>query len=260
MSCPDSSIFYERLRVEHHLEFEHFRDAALVVIPARNEARTVGEVISRVQRLGFDVAVVDDRSEDDTPARARAAGAVVLEMPFNTGAWIAMQTGIRYGIGRGYRFVVTLDADGQHDPAAIPAMWEAYSSKCAPNVIVGSCTGRGSRGRKFTWWFFRNLAGLHVKDLTSGYRIYDRTAMQLVAGKEATLLEYQDVGVLILLKRGGMTLCEVDIEMQPRTAGKSRIFHSWLKVVYYLACSFLLLASKIRRPGPVGRVSAVKCP
>jgi glycosyltransferase involved in cell wall biosynthesis len=246
--------------VEYHTEIEHFRDAALVVIPARNEAATVGEVIDRVQRLGFDVVVVDDGSEDDTAAAARAAGAVVLELPFNTGAWIAMQTGIRFGIRRDYQFVVTLDADGQHDPGAIPTMWEAYRSECEPNVIVGSCVSRGSRARKLTWWFFRNLAGLHVKDLTSGYRIYDRTAMELVAEKAATLLEYQDVGVLILLKRGGMKLCEVNIEMRARATGKSRIFHSWLKVVYYLACSFLLLASKIPRPRPIDRRSAVKYP
>jgi glycosyltransferase involved in cell wall biosynthesis len=223
------------------------RAATLVVIPARNEAADVGDIVRRACMLGHDVVVVDDGSSDATAQAARAAGATVLALPYQAGAWIAMQTGVRLALRRGYRYVVTLDADGQHDPAAIERLLAAYD-EAGPdcNVVVGSCVSRASRGRRIAWRVLRHLGSLHVRDLTSGYRLYDPTAMRIVAGREATLLEYQDVGVLLLLLDAGCRVVEVDIPMAPRRTGKSRVFESWLKVIHYLLYSAMLSTSKRR--------------
>lgn len=223
---------------------EVFRAQALVVIPARDEAATVSDIVARVTAMGYRALVVDDASDDATAQLARRAGAQVLSLPFAGGAWIAMQTGIRFALSKGYRFAITLDADGQHDPAAIPDMARALDGAEPVNVVIGACHSRGSTARHIAWTLFKHLGGFHIRDLTSGYRIYDHTAMRLVASEDATLLEYQDVGVLLLLLRHGLTVAEVEVTMAARAEGKSRIFKSWLKVFYYMASSTLLCTSK----------------
>ncbi len=71
------------------------------------------------------VLVVDDGSEDETAAVARAAGGTVVRQSPNQGKGAALQAGFRHALGLGVDAVVTLDADGQHDPAEIPAFLEA---------------------------------------------------------------------------------------------------------------------------------------
>jgi hypothetical protein len=195
------------------------------------------------------VLVVDDCSGDATAAKAEAGGAAVLRFPFGVGAWVAMQTGIRYALKNGYRYAVTLDADGQHDPVAIGELLGVMQQRSnPPNVVVGACQSRGSLGRKLAWGFFQRLGGFSIKDLTSGYRAYDHLAMQVVASRQATLLEYQDVGVLLLLMDHGFNIEEVKVQMAERSTGKSRIFQSWLRVFYYLLYSTMLCTSKRRLP------------
>ncbi|TLY46911.1 MAG: glycosyltransferase, partial [Gammaproteobacteria bacterium] len=80
-------------------------------MPARNEAATVAEVVRGVLAQGCcDVLVVNDASSDATAAEARAAGATVIDLPLNLGAWGATQTGMRYAQRKRYEIVVTLDA------------------------------------------------------------------------------------------------------------------------------------------------------
>lgn len=215
-----------------------------MVIPARDEETTVGSVVHRAKRNGFDVLVVDDASSDCTAAKAREAGAVVLSYPFNVGAWIAAQTGIRYAAERDYASVVTLDADGQHDPEHIPELLEAFQHATSPNVVIASFPARGSRLRRSAWRLLRTAGLLQVDDLTSGFRCYDRDAVTVLASAQATLLEFQDVGVLLLLLQNGLVIEEIPIAMEPRTAGKSRIFRSWGSVFYYMTYSFMLSISK----------------
>ena len=95
----------------------------LAVIPAHNEASTVADVVRGViAHVGCDVLVVNDASSDDTAARAREAGATVIDLPLNLGAWGAVQTGMRYAQRNRYGTVLTLDADGQHHPEELPLM------------------------------------------------------------------------------------------------------------------------------------------
>lgn len=220
------------------------KSRTLVVIPARDEETTVGQVVQEVRAVsGYDVVVVDDRSADATAAKAEAAGGIVLPLVVSLGAWGAMQTGMRYAISHGYEVVVTMDADGQHTVAAIDDLVRPLREKNA-DVAIGSCVARGSRQRKIAWRFFKALTGLAIEDLTSGFRAYNLAALRLLASPVATLLDYQDLGVLLLLQKHGLKVQEVETIMSLRVAGKSRIFSSWWVVLLYLLESGLLSISR----------------
>jgi len=98
------------------------RSDTWVVIPAFNEAPVIGGVIAGVRAHFPRVLVVDDASGDDTAAIAHEAGAYVATHPLNLGQGAALQTGFEAALARGARYVVTFDADGQHDPADAAAM------------------------------------------------------------------------------------------------------------------------------------------
>lgn len=218
-----------------------------VLIPAWNEEATVADVVGKVREAGFcSVIVINDASTDRTADLAAAAGATVLSLPVNLGAWGAMQTGIRYALRKGYQQVVTMDADGQHLPSAIPQLLTPIDAGDA-DMVIGSCTERGSHARKLAWKFFRGMTGLEIKDLTSGFRAYDLPAMTILASGKATLLEYQDIGVLLLLVHSGLRIHEVQVPMQPRQEGGSKIFSSWFKVAEYLMLNLILCTSHLMK-------------
>src|SRR5215471_16493047 len=115
----------------------------LIVIPAWNEAGSIGEVITELggELPGVDVLVVDDGSTDQTAAIATAAGATVARLPFNLGVGGAMRLGYRYGYEHGYDVVIQLDADGQHDPRYVPKLVDALDE--ADLVIGARFAGEG---------------------------------------------------------------------------------------------------------------------
>ncbi|MEJ5365533.1 MAG: glycosyltransferase family 2 protein [Desulfosoma sp.] len=219
-----------------------------VVIPAHNEGASIGDVVGGVRRaFNGAVVVVDDFSTDDTARKARDAGAVVLPLPIHLGAWCATQAGIRYSLAHGCRILVTMDGDGQHRPEDIPRILEPLFQGHS-DVVIGSCVDRGSAARRLTWLIFRRITGLDVADLTSGFRAYNRPALKILASREASLLDYQDVGVLLFLKRAGLRFSEVPVTMGPRRNGHSRVFHTWRAVFWYLVYSGIVSVSQ--RPYP----------
>jgi hypothetical protein len=216
----------------------------LVVIPALDEAGCIGAVISQAKAQGgVDVLVVDDGSSDDTMAIAMLKGAIVLRAPLWQGAWGAIQTGMRYAVRHGYSAVVTMDGDGQHEPDYLQSLREAGRSA---DVVIAACTDRGDRKRRWAWAYFKFLTGLTLDDLTSGFRYYNARAFSLLAGEEATLLDYQDVGVLLLLRRANLKIVEIPVAMNSRRSGPSRIFHSWWTVSRYMAETSLLCLARWR--------------
>lgn len=217
----------------------------LAVMPARDEAATVAAVVTEVRRtLGCRVLVVDDASTDGTAAVARGAGAEVLTLPLGLGAWGATQAGIRYARRNEFPAVITLDADGQHLPSSLPALIEAQARSGA-NVVIGTCVGRLSRAKRIAWRYLRALTGLGLSDFTSGLRLYDAAAIDVLAGQEASLLDYQDVGVLMLLSRSGLRIAETPVEMLPRRAGHSRVFASWPVVARYMMHTTVLCIAQL---------------
>lgn len=211
-----------------------------VVIPALNEAASIGGVIASLRsRYAYPVVVVDDCSDDDTANIAAQAGALVLPLAARLGAWGATQTGIRYLLQQGVDIVVTLDADGQHESDSLPALLEPVIEDVA-DVAIGTCPERVSRLRLFAWMMMKLTSGLHMEDITSGFRVYNQRALAELADARATLLDYQDVGVLLRLQAAGLRLRDVPVRMQARCEGSSRVFHSWLVVGRYMVQTLLL--------------------
>jgi len=211
-------------------------------MPAMNESLTIKSVVSGVVKLGYKIIVVDDASNDNTVILAKSAGAIVLTNIQNLGAWKATQAGLRYAYKLGFKVVVTMDADGQHDAANIKLLVDEY--KKGADVIVGNCTSRGSTGRHIAWRFFKILNRLDVNDITSGFRLYNQKALICLISKQATMFEYQCIGVLLMLRNMKLKVVEAAVPMSERETGISRIFYSWKAVSYYLIYSGFLSIAK----------------
>src|SRR5512139_3816772 len=97
-------------------------DKVCILIPAYNAEQTLGSVLEKVQPLRMDTIVVNDGSKDETKRVAVEYGALLLEHPSNLGKGAALRTGFNYTLEKGYQVVITLDADGQHNPSEIPSL------------------------------------------------------------------------------------------------------------------------------------------
>ena len=223
---------------------------ALVLVPAFNESARIGRVLSGIRAAapGAAVLVVDDGSADDTAAVARAAGARVVRLPFNLGAGVAAQTGYKLAVREGFECVVQLDADGQHEPADIPALLDVIARREA-DVAIGSRfldgagTYRPGAVRRVGMGLFGVLAwmltGVRFSDVTSGFRAFSGDVVRFVA-TEWYPTDYADADVLITLRRAGFRLREVPVRMYPRAGGRS--MHAGLRPIYYVFKMLLSVA------------------
>jgi glycosyltransferase involved in cell wall biosynthesis len=161
-----------------------------VVVPAHDEGPRIGAVV-RAAALHLPVVVVDDGSDDETAARAEEAGAEVVRQQPNQGKGAALRAGFRHALAGGYEAVVTLDADGQHDPAEIPRFVEAFERTRA-ELVIGRRDFRRMPpvrrlandlgGLAFSW-----AVGRTIPDNQSGYRLVGRRLL-------ADLLESRERG------------------------------------------------------------------
>jgi glycosyltransferase involved in cell wall biosynthesis len=194
-----------------------------IVIPAFNEERAIGKTIENIKRLypSFDVLVVDDGSTDNTADAAEAAGARVVRHPYNIGNGAAVKTGIRNAVGD---LVVLMDGDGQHDPEDIKKLLAAARDY---DLVVGARSGesQASLGRRFANWCYNRLASyvakFHIKDLTSGFRVFHRETVMQFLPLFPNSFSYPTTSTLAYI-RSGHTVKYVPIKAHRRT-GKSKI-------------------------------------
>ncbi len=220
----------------------------LILIPAYNEAQSLPGVLCRVrtaaQQLGLDVLVVDDGSRDATASLARAAGVKCVSHVYNEGYAVALQTGMKFALCYGYRFVAILDADGQHDPGEIAGLLEVQRREEA-DVVVGSryLTGAGYRAtaaRRLGMLLFSRLSswltGLHITDSTSGFKVLSERAMAMLALE--SLGDFHSEA-LLFFSMSGLKIVEAPITVAERKAGRS--MYSVAGSLYYPFKTLLLL-------------------
>ncbi len=153
---------------------------AAALIPAFREEKHIGEVVRETRERLPDVFVVDDGSPDGTAARAREAGAVVIENGRNLGKGASLAAGFDRIFAEGFDAAVCLDADGQHLPAEIPRFLDAAASA---DLVVGNRMADAASMPFVRLWTNRamslllsSLAGVRVPDSQCGYRLVRREA------------------------------------------------------------------------------------
>jgi hypothetical protein len=208
-----------------------------VVIPALDEAETIGWVIAAVPRTipgiaTVEVIVVDDGSRDGTREQALAAGAdAIATHPQRRGLVAAFKNGVREALRRGASVVVNLDADGQHDPGCIPHLIEPILTREADIVLgvrplaeaAGSISPVRRHGNRLGSWLACRVLGVQLSDVTSGYRAFSREALlRLNVVSEYTYT----VETLIQAAGKHLTIAEVTVPARPRLVGESRMTRS----------------------------------
>ncbi len=185
----------------------------LAVIPAYNEAQRIAPVIQGAL-AHLPVLVVDDGSRDDTASAAQAAGAQVLRQEPNQGKGAALKAGFRRAIELGFDAVLTLDADGQHDPAEIPAFLQARSETGADLIIGARDFSQMPFSRRFANTSGRLLfswaAGRRIEDNQSGYRLVSRRLAEAALASPVGGFEFE-VEMIVICIRGGYSLGWVPI-------------------------------------------------
>jgi glycosyltransferase involved in cell wall biosynthesis len=228
-------------------------NSTIVIIPAYNEAKRIAAVVAGVSASvpGAVVVVVNDYSRDATAAIARQAGAVVVSHPFNMGYGAAIQTGYKYARDMGYDYLVQLDADGQHDPACIPALLVPVMDGEADIAIGSRFLGNSYRpplSRRLGMALFRRIVtlttGMSVTDTTSGFQAFNRNVIRFFA-TDIFPVDYPDADMLIMLHRAGFRMTEVPVRMYENSEGKS--MHSGLKPLYYMFKMLLSIGVTLMR-------------
>ncbi len=201
----------------------------LVVVPALNEAASVGAVVQdvRAHAAGAQVLVVDDGSTDRTAEIARAAGALVVRLPINLGVGGAMRAGFRYAVRHDYDVVVQIDGDGQHDARHIP---DLVAGLTRSDVVIGArFAGAGDyvmRGpRRWAILVLAHLLGrisrTTLTDPTSGYRAASRRAIRVFAVHYPAEYLGDTVESLVIARRLGLSVSQVPVAMRPRAQGRA---------------------------------------
>jgi glycosyltransferase involved in cell wall biosynthesis len=232
----------------------------IALVPAHNEADAIVATVDSIHTHapGFDVLVIDDGSSDATRARAEAAGAEVLSLPFNLGIGGAMQAGYIYAEENGYDVAVQVDGDGQHDPRFIGALLEHLWSEPDLNMVTGSRfldrhSGgyRSSQTRRVGIQIFSLILSVVIRqritDPTSGFRMSDRRGIELFANDYP--IDYPEVEAIVLMHTHRLRSAEIPVVMAPRLTGESAIGST--QSVYYMTKVLLAVFVALFRARPV---------
>lgn len=231
----------------------------LMIIPAYNEERNLPHVISdiekHVDRGVIDIVLINDGSTDRTSEIAKEAGFKIINHPFNLGAGSAVHTGLLYAYEKGYGIAVTFDSDGQHRAEDLAFLLGEFEEK-GVDVLIGSRFLSSECyyiplirrvGMRFFSFLASYLSGQKITDPSSGYRVYSRRAIELLARMDYPS-DYQDADMILFLSRRGMRIMEVPVTMRNRIYGKSMIRN--IKAIYYVYKNILSILMVLLREKP----------
>lgn len=233
-------------------------DRVLIVIPCYNEETSLPLVLNELRQIKLPdtyqmkVLVINDCSKDNTATIAKEHHATVIDLPVNLGIGGAVQTGILFARDNGFNLAIQLDGDGQHPPKEL-AKLIAFHEETRANVVIGSrfLENEGYQssftrrlGIKYFHWFNRLLTGLQIYDSTSGFRLFDKAAIEIAALNYPD--EYPEPESLVSFSKAGLKIMEVPVIMGPRLGGKSSIRH-FGSLYYCIKVTLAMLFSFIRK-------------
>jgi len=216
------------------------RSRCLVILPTFNERANLAPVVAGVRAAGHDVLVVDDGSPDGTGEVAdhlarSDPGVHVIHRPGKLGLGSACVAGFRFGLGRGYDFLVEMDADGSHGVAHLDAVIEASAASGGLSIgsryVAGGSTEGWSPARRLLSRtanaYCRSLLRIDVRDFTSGYRCIPRALLERLAVTDMLSDGYAFMIEMVhRCHQLGSPVVEVPIRFQDRYAGKSKVSRS----------------------------------
>ena len=211
----------------------------LIVVPTYLEAENIEEMLDRVRAAvpDADVVVVDDGSPDGTADLATAKGSElgqieVIRRSAKGGLGAAYRVGFRWGLERGYDVLVEIDADLSHDPDALPTLLGTLDRGAdlvigSRYVPGGSVPGWPAHRRALSRWGNRYsgfVLGMGVRDATSGYRAYRRSALEGAHYDATSATGYAfQIELAYRIARRGNSVVEIPIVFVDRTRGKSKM-------------------------------------
>lgn len=243
-SVSDGARARARLRSLQRLAIETARRAfeaehpalelppVVALICAYEEEDNIGAVLERVpdKACGLEVAslVVVDGGEDDTARVAKAAGAVTFVLPTNLGHGVALRVGYDLCVTKGAQYVVTLDADGQNDPAEMEHMLQPLVDDEADFVVASRRLGVDETSDSYrragvVWfaWLVNMLTGSSLTDTSNGYRALRVTMLSDVAHR-LEQDQYQTAELLITAMSRGWRVVERPTVWHERASGTSK--------------------------------------
>jgi len=166
----------------------------IAIIPAYNESRNIGKIIAETSKYVTIIIVVDDGSEDNTAELAMSKNTKVVRTRRNMGKGTALKRGLVECLKYNPDIIVTLDADGQHDPADIPKLLEPIKNGEADIVIGSRCDNNSLSeipmvrgfGLSFINFINRSLMKSTIKDSQSGFRAYAKSILSMISNYNST--------------------------------------------------------------------------
>jgi glycosyltransferase involved in cell wall biosynthesis len=186
------------------------------IIPAFNAESTIGEVIDRTKEYLRRVIVVNDGSTDRTGEVASSRSIELISIPSNRGKGYALRLGFSHALSNGCSSILTLDADGQHDPADIPIFLQAHEED-SQAILVGSRmaqAGRFPRQRYYSnraaAFFISKALGQYLEDTQCGFRLYPAEAIRPI---ELTTSHFQtETEILLRAAHRGLRISSVPVK------------------------------------------------
>lgn len=215
----------------------------LVVIPAHNEAESIGSVISDIKSKlkGVDILIINDFSTDNTLDIVRShKGVKCINNVFNLGYAYSVQTGIKYAEKHDYDYVIQMDADGQHLASEANKLLDT-AIKTKADIVIGSRYMNGSEyksvpARRFGAGLFGLLIKIfcrkRITDPLSGFQCLSRRTIEYYS-KPGNYPEYPDAGLIIEMLMKKYKIVEVPVKMDQRKAGVS-MHNGIIKPIKYM--------------------------
>ena len=202
----------------------------LVVIPAFNESKTIGQVVDQVVAFGFQTLVVNDGSTDETAKIAFEHGSRVVSLPLNSGVGGALRCGFRYAVENGFAGVIQCDADGQHVASHLIDLVNA-TNQTGAHMVIGSrfgsenTTHNPSLLRRFAMRILSKVAQHATKneitDSTSGFRVIRQPLLGELALNMPAYYLGDTFETVVVAGRAGYQIEEIGVAMAPRLHGTS---------------------------------------
>ena len=236
----------------------------LIIMPAYNEGASIGGFLEQLEGSIVsdiaDILVINDGSTDDTSRIVSEHGHEIITHVYNMGYTAALLSGYKYAVRRRYKYVIQIDADGQHDICNVLSLYERLlgpdGNGDGPDIVVGSRFLEGGKSfpisglKKVTIGFFRKLirmtTGKSLTDPTSGLQGLNCRALLYFSEHPNFDDKFPDSNMLIRMLLLGYQIEEIPAVMHQRETGTS--MHSGLiKQGLYMANMFFSISAILIR-------------